>query len=168
MAGVREGEAEAKALGFTPTWIVAAVCSVILLLSLVAERFLHRLGKTLKKRNQKPLYEAPLEVEEEEMHYTLVEPRDAYAEEVGDFMPGERSGQASTTNQQDGGAVFQTARIVRTESPNAMLKKCPCKDMHYALVEARDTYAEEVGDLIPGERSGQASTTHRQDRGAVF
>ncbi|KAL6877208.1 hypothetical protein ACP4OV_012879 [Aristida adscensionis] len=67
MAGVGEGEAEAKALEFTPTWIVAAVCSVIVLLSLVAERFLHRLGKTLKKRNQKPLYEALLKVKEELM-----------------------------------------------------------------------------------------------------
>ncbi|KAL6609962.1 hypothetical protein ACP70R_034366 [Stipagrostis hirtigluma subsp. patula] len=67
MAGGGEAEAEAAALEFTPTWIVAAVCSVIVLLSLVAERFLHRLGKTLKKKNQKPLYEALLKVKEELM-----------------------------------------------------------------------------------------------------
>jgi mlo protein len=38
-------EGEAAALEFTPTWIVAAVCSLIVLLSLVAERCLHYLGK---------------------------------------------------------------------------------------------------------------------------
>jgi len=38
-------EGEAAALEFTPTWIVAAVCSIIVLLSLVAERCLHYLGK---------------------------------------------------------------------------------------------------------------------------
>ncbi|TVU19407.1 hypothetical protein EJB05_35553 [Eragrostis curvula] len=69
MAGAGGGgeEAEAAALEFTPTWIVAAVCSVIVLLSLVAERFLHYLGKKLKKKDQKPLYEALLKVKEELM-----------------------------------------------------------------------------------------------------
>ena len=38
-------EGKAAALEFTPTWIVAAVCSIIVLLSLVAERCLHYLGK---------------------------------------------------------------------------------------------------------------------------
>lgn len=32
-------------LEFTPTWIVAGVCSVIIFISLVAERYLHYLGK---------------------------------------------------------------------------------------------------------------------------
>lgn len=32
-------------LEFTPTWIVAGVCSVIVLISLVVERLIHRLGK---------------------------------------------------------------------------------------------------------------------------
>ncbi|XP_062231392.1 MLO-like protein 1 [Phragmites australis] len=61
------GGGEAAALEFTPTWIVAAVCSLIVFLSLVAERCLHYLGKTLVKRNQKPLYEALLKVKEELM-----------------------------------------------------------------------------------------------------
>ncbi|CAN6337575.1 unnamed protein product [Urochloa humidicola] len=60
-------EGEAAALEYTPTWIVAAVCSIIVLLSLVAERCLHYLGKKLKKKNQKPLYEALLKVKEELM-----------------------------------------------------------------------------------------------------
>ncbi|GJN14432.1 hypothetical protein PR202_gb01258 [Eleusine coracana subsp. coracana] len=67
MAGGGGEEAEPAALEFTPTWIVAAVCSVIVLLSLLAERLLHYLGKTLKKKNQKPLFEALLKVKEELM-----------------------------------------------------------------------------------------------------
>ena len=38
-------EAEEAALQFTPTWIVAAVCSLIVVISLAAERCLHYLGK---------------------------------------------------------------------------------------------------------------------------
>ncbi|OEL17724.1 MLO-like protein 1 [Dichanthelium oligosanthes] len=58
---------EGAALEFTPTWIVAAVCSVIVLISLAAERGLHHLGKTLKKNHQRPLYEALLKIKEELM-----------------------------------------------------------------------------------------------------
>ncbi|XP_031478013.1 MLO-like protein 1 [Nymphaea colorata] len=54
-------------LVFTPTWIVAAVCSVIIILSLLLERALHYLGKSMKKRSQKSLYEAVLKVKEELM-----------------------------------------------------------------------------------------------------
>ncbi|TVU36241.1 hypothetical protein EJB05_18166, partial [Eragrostis curvula] len=64
------GEAAAAALEFTPTWIVAAVCSLIVLISLAAERCLHYLGKggqTLKGKNQKALFEALLKVKEELM-----------------------------------------------------------------------------------------------------
>ncbi|GJM88615.1 hypothetical protein PR202_ga04695 [Eleusine coracana subsp. coracana] len=67
MGNAGEGEA---ALQFTPTWIVAAVCSIIVVISLAAERGLHHLGKgmqTLKKNNQRPLYEALLKVKEELM-----------------------------------------------------------------------------------------------------
>ena len=49
---------EETTLEFTPTWVVAAVCTVIVAISLAAERFLHYGGKFLKKKNQKPLYEA--------------------------------------------------------------------------------------------------------------
>lgn len=58
---------EAIKLEFTPTWIVALVCSVIVFISLVVERLLHFLGKFFKKKNQKPLYEALLKVKEELM-----------------------------------------------------------------------------------------------------
>uniref|UniRef100_A0A1D1YNP5 MLO-like protein n=1 Tax=Anthurium amnicola TaxID=1678845 RepID=A0A1D1YNP5_9ARAE len=67
MAGGAGGEVEPMKLEFTPTWVVAVVCSIIVFISLVAERVLHRLGKRLKKKNQKPLFEALQKVKEELM-----------------------------------------------------------------------------------------------------
>ncbi|KAH7681170.1 mlo protein [Dioscorea alata] len=64
MAG---GESEGLSLQYTPTWIVALVCSVIVIISLFVERLLHYLGKFLKKKNQKPLFDALLKVKEELM-----------------------------------------------------------------------------------------------------
>ncbi|CAO2047686.1 unnamed protein product [Urochloa humidicola] len=61
------GESESTALEYTPTWIVAAVCSLIVVVSLAAERCLHYLGKTFKGKNQKALFEALLKVKEELM-----------------------------------------------------------------------------------------------------
>ncbi|KAJ0969381.1 hypothetical protein J5N97_022258 [Dioscorea zingiberensis] len=66
MGGGGGGEEELK-LEYTPTWIVAAVCSIIVFISLVVERLLHYLGKLLKRRKQKPLFEALLKVKEELM-----------------------------------------------------------------------------------------------------
>uniref|UniRef100_A0A6M2F4H8 MLO-like protein n=1 Tax=Populus davidiana TaxID=266767 RepID=A0A6M2F4H8_9ROSI len=54
-------------LEYTPTWVVAAVCSVIVLISLLVERFLHLLGKLLKRKHQKPLFEALQKIKEELM-----------------------------------------------------------------------------------------------------
>ncbi|KAH1096669.1 hypothetical protein J1N35_013590 [Gossypium stocksii] len=59
-----EGE---KTIEYTPTWVVAVVCSVIVFISLVAERILHFFGKYLKKKNQKPLFEALQKIKEELM-----------------------------------------------------------------------------------------------------
>nr|CAB3503011.1 unnamed protein product [Digitaria exilis] len=47
----------------TPTWIVASVCSVIVLISLIFERGLHHLGKALERRRV-TLYEALLKLKE--------------------------------------------------------------------------------------------------------
>ncbi|KAK3025824.1 hypothetical protein RJ639_041272 [Escallonia herrerae] len=55
---------EETTLEYTPTWVVAAVCTVIVAISLAAERLLHYAGKYLKKKNQKPLYEALQKVKE--------------------------------------------------------------------------------------------------------
>ncbi|KMT07817.1 hypothetical protein BVRB_6g146290 isoform B [Beta vulgaris subsp. vulgaris] len=56
-------EEESDDLEFTPTWVVALVCLVIVLISLAAERGLHYLGKCLKK-NQESLYEALQKIKE--------------------------------------------------------------------------------------------------------
>ncbi|XP_031404651.1 MLO-like protein 1 [Punica granatum] len=63
MSGGEGGET----LEFTPTWVVAAVCTVIVAISLALERLLHYAGKFLKSHNQKPLYEALQKVKEELM-----------------------------------------------------------------------------------------------------
>ncbi|MED6113022.1 MLO-like protein 1 [Stylosanthes scabra] len=63
MSGGGGAEEEAN-LEFTPTWVVAAVCTVIVAISLAAERFLHYGGKFLKNKNQKPLYEALQKIKE--------------------------------------------------------------------------------------------------------
>ncbi|XP_041013729.1 MLO-like protein 1 isoform X2 [Juglans microcarpa x Juglans regia] len=61
------GGGEGTTLEYTPTWVVAVVCSVIVLISLVVERTLHGVGKYLKKNNQKPLFEALQKIKEELM-----------------------------------------------------------------------------------------------------
>ncbi|XP_022155786.1 MLO-like protein 1 isoform X2 [Momordica charantia] len=62
MAG---GGGEGTSLEYTPTWVVAAVCSVIVAISLAMERLLHFLGNYLKRKNQKPLNEALQKVKED-------------------------------------------------------------------------------------------------------
>ncbi|KAF3338527.1 MLO-like protein 1 isoform X1 [Carex littledalei] len=54
-------------LPYTPTWIVATLCSLIVLISIIFERLLHLAGKTLKKKNQKPLFDALQKLKEELM-----------------------------------------------------------------------------------------------------
>lgn len=55
---------EGVSLEFTPTWVVAAVCTVIVAISLAVERLLHHFGTVLKKKKQKALYEALQKVKE--------------------------------------------------------------------------------------------------------
>ncbi|PWA98569.1 seven transmembrane MLO family protein [Artemisia annua] len=59
--------AQSRSLEYTPTWIVAVICSIIVLISLIAERGLHHLGKFLKRRRQDALYEALQKLQEELM-----------------------------------------------------------------------------------------------------
>ncbi|XP_035548546.1 MLO-like protein 1 isoform X3 [Juglans regia] len=69
------GGGEGTTLEYTPTWVVAVVCSVIVLISLVVERTLHSVGKMflflflqyLKKNNQMLLFEALQKIKEELM-----------------------------------------------------------------------------------------------------
>ncbi|BFG20028.1 hypothetical protein CerSpe_063020 [Prunus speciosa] len=56
-----------SSLEYTSTWVVAVVCFVIVLLSLCAERALHKLGKYLKREKQDALFEALQKLKEELM-----------------------------------------------------------------------------------------------------
>ncbi|KAL8137303.1 hypothetical protein V2J09_003304 [Rumex salicifolius] len=60
-------EEYANSLEYAPTWIVAGVCSVILVISLSAERGLHVLGKTLKRNNQDALFQSLQKLQSELM-----------------------------------------------------------------------------------------------------
>ncbi|KAJ9697618.1 hypothetical protein PVL29_009444 [Vitis rotundifolia] len=61
------GAEEETTLEYTPTWVVAVVCTIIVAISLAVERLLHFLGKLLKKKNQKPLFQALQKIKEELM-----------------------------------------------------------------------------------------------------
>ncbi|CAN8286547.1 unnamed protein product [Cochlearia groenlandica] len=54
-------------LEFTPTWVVALVCSVIVSVSFAVERLLHRAGKHFQKNDQKQLFGALQKIKEELM-----------------------------------------------------------------------------------------------------
>ncbi|KAG6474577.1 hypothetical protein ZIOFF_068515 [Zingiber officinale] len=62
-----EASEHSEALEYTPTWILAAVCTAIVFISLLAERGLHFLGKILKHNQQNALYEALQKLKEELM-----------------------------------------------------------------------------------------------------
>jgi len=51
----------------TPTWAVALVCTVVVVISVIVERFIHWVGHKLKEKKQKPLFEALEKLKEELM-----------------------------------------------------------------------------------------------------
>lgn len=57
MAGGGEG-GNARQLDRTPTWAVAAVCAVIVIISIVLEKVLHHVGEYFTEKKKKALYEA--------------------------------------------------------------------------------------------------------------
>ncbi|CAN4110831.1 unnamed protein product [Withania somnifera] len=58
---------KSESFEYTPTWVVAVVCFIIVFISLVAERGLHRLGKFFRDKNQDALFEALQKLKEELM-----------------------------------------------------------------------------------------------------
>ncbi|KAL0915403.1 hypothetical protein M5K25_015816 [Dendrobium thyrsiflorum] len=56
-----------ETLEYTATWVVALVCIIIVAVSLLAERFLHYLGKFLKHERQDALFQALEKLKEELM-----------------------------------------------------------------------------------------------------
>ncbi|KAG9143547.1 hypothetical protein Leryth_015966 [Lithospermum erythrorhizon] len=67
MGGEGGGGEEVENLEYTPTWVVASVCTVIIAISLVAERLLHFAGKYLVNKSQRSLFQALQKVKEELM-----------------------------------------------------------------------------------------------------
>ncbi|XP_039020089.1 MLO-like protein 6 [Hibiscus syriacus] len=62
-----DADNKARSLEETPTWAVAAVCFVIVVVSIFIEHALHILGKWLKKKHKPALYEALEKVKAELM-----------------------------------------------------------------------------------------------------
>ncbi|GER26730.1 MLO-like protein [Striga asiatica] len=65
MAGEKGGTT--RTLEQTPTWAVAGVCAVIIVISIVLEKVLHKVGTWLTDRHKKALYEALEKVKAELM-----------------------------------------------------------------------------------------------------
>ncbi|XVF74078.1 hypothetical protein PTKIN_Ptkin13bG0032200 [Pterospermum kingtungense] len=61
------GGGGARELDQTPTWAVAVVCAVIVIISIGLEMVLHAIGKVFEKRKKKALYEALQKVKNELM-----------------------------------------------------------------------------------------------------
>ncbi|KAL8189263.1 hypothetical protein R6Q57_028829 [Mikania cordata] len=60
-------EEESRSLALTPTWSVATVLTIFVVVSLLVERSIHRLSNWLKKTNRKPLLAAVEKMKEELM-----------------------------------------------------------------------------------------------------
>lgn len=60
-------EVAEESLIYAPTWTVAVVFTVFVVISMCLERGIHWLGKTLQTRKQNPLYEALVKIKEELM-----------------------------------------------------------------------------------------------------
>ncbi|XP_015063323.1 MLO-like protein 8 [Solanum pennellii] len=61
------GDGTSRQLDQTPTWAVAGVCAVIILISIALEKILHKLGTWLTDRHKKALFEALEKVKAELM-----------------------------------------------------------------------------------------------------
>ncbi|XWS73734.1 hypothetical protein CRYUN_Cryun02cG0154000 [Craigia yunnanensis] len=61
------GGSEGRSLEETPTWAVAVVCFVLVLISIIIEHIIHMIGKWLKKKHKRALYEALEKIKSELM-----------------------------------------------------------------------------------------------------
>ncbi|XP_049385336.1 MLO-like protein 9 [Solanum stenotomum] len=61
------GDGTSRQLDQTPTWAVAGVCAVIILISIALEKIIHKLGTWLTERHKKALFEALEKVKAELM-----------------------------------------------------------------------------------------------------
>eukprot|EP01018_Ginkgo_biloba_P000697 Gb_12175 [translate_table: standard] len=67
MAGSGENSDESSTLEETPTWAVAVVCLVFVIISLLMEYIIHRVGKKLAKGHKKAMHKAFEKIKEEMM-----------------------------------------------------------------------------------------------------
>ncbi|XVE80165.1 hypothetical protein DITRI_Ditri14bG0117800 [Diplodiscus trichospermus] len=67
MAESVENDKEMRSLALTPTWSVATVLTIFVVVSLIVERSIHRLSNWLRKTNRKPLLAAVEKMKEELM-----------------------------------------------------------------------------------------------------
>ncbi|XP_010520910.1 PREDICTED: MLO-like protein 11 [Tarenaya hassleriana] len=65
--GKESESSETRSLALTPTWSVATVLTVFVVVSLIVERSIHRLSYWLRKTNRKPLFAALEKMKEELM-----------------------------------------------------------------------------------------------------
>ncbi|URD96659.1 hypothetical protein MUK42_31837 [Musa troglodytarum] len=61
------GEGHSRELDETPTWAVASVCAVIILISILLEKGLHHLGQWFTERRKKAMFEALEKIKDELM-----------------------------------------------------------------------------------------------------
>ncbi|WCJ41061.1 Seven transmembrane MLO family protein [Euphorbia peplus] len=61
------GGGEGRSLELTPTWAVAVVCFVLVLISIIIEFIIHLIGKWLKKKHKRALYESLEKIKSELM-----------------------------------------------------------------------------------------------------
>lgn len=61
------GGQDLRTLEYTPTWVLATVSTVFIVISIAVERFLHFLGNYLREHNRKPLLAALLKMKDELM-----------------------------------------------------------------------------------------------------
>ncbi|XP_051124748.1 MLO-like protein 11 [Andrographis paniculata] len=67
MSESQEGAKELRSLALTPTWSLASVLTIFVVVSLLVERSIHRLSNWLEKTNRKPLQAAVEKMKEELM-----------------------------------------------------------------------------------------------------
>ncbi|KAF2286004.1 hypothetical protein GH714_009619 [Hevea brasiliensis] len=67
IGNMAENTKEMRSLALTPTWSVATVLTIFVVVSLIVERSIHRLSNWLQKTNRKPLFAALEKMKEELM-----------------------------------------------------------------------------------------------------
>ncbi|KAK9678669.1 hypothetical protein RND81_11G226200 [Saponaria officinalis] len=123
-----DNNSEGRKLTETPTWAVAAICSVIILISFLLEKGLHALSTLLKKKQKEALYEALDKVKGELMILGFISLLLAISEDsisilcvpsnVVNIMLPCTNGTASSTSKED-----DRRRLLSTEGSKHVCRK---------------------------------------------